>query len=54
MMAVLKVETDIIAKIAKSPIRRAVILVIMSVDNFKTDVNVFIHDVRLTDMRVTN
>jgi hypothetical protein len=45
MMAVLKVETDIIARIAKSPIRRAVILVIMSVDTFKTDVFVFTGDV---------
>ena len=47
MMAVLKVETDIIARIAKSPIRRTVILVIMSVDNFKTDVNVVIRDVTM-------
>ena len=41
--AVLKVETDIIASIAASPIGQ--LLVIMSVDTFKTDVIVFIGNV---------
>jgi len=45
----LKVETDIITSIAVSPIGRAVILMIMYVENFKRDVIVFIgikrHDV---------
>jgi hypothetical protein len=35
--AVLKVETDIITSIAASPIGRAVILVIMYVETFKTN-----------------
>ena len=58
--AVLKVETDIIASISVSPVGGAVILVIISVNTFKTDVIVSISDiimcfdVRLTDMRVTN
>jgi hypothetical protein len=42
-MAVLKVETDIIAKIAKSPIRRAVILVIMSVGVLSYSTKVTVH-----------
>ena len=41
-MAVLKVETDIITSIAVSLIGRAVILVILYVDTFKTDVIVCI------------
>ena len=44
--AVLKVETDIIASIAASPIGQ--LLVIMSVDTFKTDVIVFISDAIIT------
>ena len=36
IMAVLKVETDIITSIAARPIGRAVILVIMYVETFKT------------------
>jgi len=43
--SVLKVETDIISSISVSPIWRAVILVIRSVDTFKSDVIVFIGDV---------
>jgi len=39
---VLKVETGIITSIAASPIGRAVILVKMFVEAFKTDVIVFI------------
>jgi hypothetical protein len=42
--AILKFETNVIANISVSPIWRAVIFVIMSVDTFKTDV-VFIGDV---------
>ena len=49
-MAVLKVETDIITSISASPIGQTVILVIMSVDTFKTDIIVFIGHVRLTDI----
>jgi hypothetical protein len=41
-MAILKVETDIIANIAASPIGRTEIFVIMSVEAFRADVIVFI------------
>ena len=44
-MAILKVETDIIANISASSIRRAVIFVIMSIKAFRTDVSVFICDI---------
>jgi hypothetical protein len=40
--AVLKVEADVIAHITASPTRQAVILVILYVMTFKTDVIVFI------------
>jgi hypothetical protein len=40
--AVLKVDTNIITSIAADSIERAVILVIMHVEIFKTDVTVFI------------
>jgi len=40
----LKVEIDIIASIAASPKGQAVIVVIMYVETFKTDVIVFIDD----------
>ena len=40
--AVMEVETDIISSITASPIRRAVILVIMHVEKLKTDVIVFL------------
>ena len=43
--AVLKVEIDIIASIAPSPKGQAVIVVIMYVETFKTDVIVFIDNV---------
>lgn len=36
--AVINVETDIIVSIAVGPIERAVILVILSVEAFKTDI----------------
>jgi hypothetical protein len=45
IIAILKVETDIIANISASPIGRAGIFVIMYVKAFKTDVIVFICDV---------
>ena len=45
--AVLKVETDIIVRIAARATERAVILVIMYVENFKTGVIVFIGDVKM-------
>jgi hypothetical protein len=41
ILAVLKVETDIITSIAVSLIGRAAILVIMYVETFKTNINVF-------------
>jgi hypothetical protein len=41
----LKVETDIITNISTSPIGRAGLFVIMSVEAFKTNVIVFIADV---------
>ena len=44
-MAVLKVETDIIASISASLTGRAVILVIMYVEIFRTGVIVFIGNV---------
>ena len=43
--AILKVETNIIANISASPIVRARIYVMMSVEAFRTDVIVFISDV---------
>ena len=45
IMAVLKVETDIITSMKTSLIGQAVILVIMCVKTFKTDVIVFIGNV---------
>jgi hypothetical protein len=44
---VLKVKTDIIASITVSPIERAVILVIMDVEIFKTSFIVFISEVKM-------
>jgi hypothetical protein len=44
IMAILKVETDIIANISASPIERAGIFVIIFVEAFRTDVIVFICD----------
>ena len=43
-MAILKVETDIIGNISMSPIGRAKIFVIMSVEAFRTDLIVLIGD----------
>jgi hypothetical protein len=43
----MKVETDIIDSIATSPTKQAVILVIKYVEIFKTDVIVFISDVKM-------
>jgi len=40
--AVMKIETDIITSITASPIRQALILVIMFVNAFKADIIVFI------------
>jgi hypothetical protein len=48
-IAILKVETGIIANISASPIGRAGIFVIMYVKAFKTDVIVFICDVEARD-----
>jgi hypothetical protein len=45
IMAILKVETDIIANISASPIERAGIFVIIFVEAFRTDVIVFICDI---------
>ena len=45
LLAVMKVETDIIARITESPVGEAVILVIIKVETFKTDIIVFIHKV---------
>ena len=45
IMAVLKAKTNIIASIVVSPIGRAVILVIMYVKTFKSDVIVFIGNI---------
>ena len=42
IMAVTKVQTDIIASIIESPIGRVVILVIMYIETFKTDIIAFI------------
>ena len=52
---VLKVETGIIADIAASQIRRAVILVIMYVETFRTDIIIDVgvkchNDITLIDM----
>ena len=38
LTAVMKVETDIITRIAVSPVGQAVILVIINVETFKTDI----------------
>jgi hypothetical protein len=43
----MKVETDIIDSIASSPTKQAVILVIKYVEIFKTDIIVFISDVKM-------
>jgi hypothetical protein len=40
IMAILKVETDIIVNISVSPIGRAGIFVVMSAEAFRTDVNI--------------
>jgi len=40
-MAVMKVETNIIASITAGLVGRAVILEIMCVETFKTDVNIY-------------
>ena len=45
IMAILKVETDIIANISAIPIERAGIFVIIFVEAFRTDVIVFICDI---------
>ena len=42
MMSILKVDTEIITSIASCPVGRAVILVIMYIEIFKSDVVVFI------------
>ena len=42
IMAVLKIETCIVTSVAVSPMGQTVILVIMYVDTFKSDVIVFI------------
>ena len=49
ILAVLKVETDIITSIAVSLIGRAAILVIMYVETFKTNINVFSGSVTMTN-----
>ena len=49
IMTILKVETDIITNISESLIGWPGIFVIMSVEVFRTDVIVFIGDVRLTN-----
>ena len=52
MMSILKVDTEIITSIASCPVGRAVILVIMYIEIFKSDVVVFIgnvFDITLTD-----
>ena len=46
-MAVFKVETDIIASIAASLTGQAVKLVIMYVKIFKSDIIVFISDIKM-------
>jgi hypothetical protein len=45
--AILKVETDIITNISASPIERAGIFVIMSVEAFRTDVIVLVDAVKI-------
>ena len=42
MMSILKVDTEIITSITSCPVGRAVILVIMYIEIFKSDVVVFI------------
>ena len=44
-MVVMKTETEIITSIAVSPVGQAVILEIMYVETFKTDIIVFISKV---------
>ena len=44
-MAVFKLQEDIITSIAEGPIGRAVILVLMHVETFKTDNTVFISNI---------
>ena len=50
-MCILNVETDIIPNIRESPIGKAVILVIMYVETFKTVVSIShnVFDITLTD-----
>ena len=48
IMSVLKVEIDIITSIAVSLTGQNVILLIMYVETFKTDFNVFISNITLT------
>ena len=45
IMAVFKLQVDIITSIAEGPIGRAVILVLMHVETFKTDNTVFISNI---------
>ena len=45
--AILKVETDIITNISASPIERAGIFVIISVEAFRTDVIVLVDAVKI-------
>jgi hypothetical protein len=47
---VLKVETDIITSIKASLTGRAMLQVIMYVEIFKTGVNIFIHDVKISEL----
>ena len=51
---VLKVETDIIRSIASSPIGWSLILVIMYVETFKTDIIVFIRNFSIFDVTPTD
>ena len=43
-MSVWRIETDIITSSAARPVERAATLVIMYVETFKSDINVFISD----------
>ena len=47
---VLKFETDIITSITASLTGRAMLLVIMYVEIFKTGVDIFIHDVKRSEL----
>jgi hypothetical protein len=50
----MKIETDIIASIATSPIVRVVILMIRYVRTFKTNVIVFVGKVIMFDVTLTD